>query len=284
MKLQSFPLVLKLFTKLADYLPMIIVSAQSDVKLDDKKLQESEDIFLKFVMEKIKYLWLCMKQFTWRDRCTILRIIPTFQRFFPIQDYNEYFLGEILNIINTSNFKVKEAAAQSMCDLLSCNYHSAVKKVYFSKIISMANADSYYERSCYLIVFKAALQYFSLSLIASQGLFPLFLNLANDKTSNMKIRFLEVIHEIICHITKDYQNMVIEKIKELQNDKNKDVKEVADKIFKKIQTILESNTDIQEQIKADESMKLDHENKITYLVIYRIKYNRNQKKGKFIVY
>ena len=78
--------------------------------------------------------------------------------------------------------------------------------------------------------------------------------------------------------------MVIEKIKELQNDKNKDVKEVADKIFKKIQTILESNTDIQEQIKADESMKLDHENKITYLVIYRIKYNRNQKKGKFIVY
>jgi hypothetical protein len=258
-------LSIQLLKTLNEYLALVV---ELNSKAEEKKLQE-ENLF-NSILDKTKSTWQEVKKLTWTQTYLMIEIIPTLQKFFSLSEYNEYFLEELLVILKQSNNQLKSIAALSLCDLLSYNYRSPIKKSYCLKISALGSSGCCYERISFILFFKASLKYFSLEFICEYGLFVAFIKLGSDKVLNIRIRFLKAAKEVIVHLTKDLQCTLIKQLKELREDKSRDVKQLADNIYEDIQEILNSNNKVQEVLREENNAKLQHERELLCLVFNNI--------------
>jgi len=254
-------LSIQLLKSLDEYLGLIV---EFNSKIEEKKLQE-ENLF-NSILDKTKSTWLEVKKLTWKQIYSMIEIIPTLQKFFTLSEYNEYFLEELLRIIRQNNYQLKMIAALSLCNLLSHNHRTPVKKSYCSKMLALATSECCYERISFIFFFKASLKHFSLEFCCEHDLFVTFIKLGSDKILNIRIRFLKAAKEVITKLTKDLQCILINQVKELRKDKVIDVKQLADKIYEEIQEILKSNDEVQEILRKKNNAKLQRDKELINLV------------------
>ena len=204
---------------------------------------------------------------SWKHTFDMLRMIPALHQYFPINEYNEYFLEEVFVILKSGNGQTKPVAATALCDLLWQNHHSSKRNGILAKVLLLAQSTSYYERISFMWFCVSAFQRFSQNAIKAQGLVSALLKLANDRVSNTRIRFLEITKNLIIYMKEATQKEIIDKVKELQDDKNKDVKKTAVKTLETIQKLLENNEEIQEKIDEHEEQKVANEKKLLKMVL-----------------
>lgn len=267
LKVNNTELSIQLLKSLNECLSLIVITMESSGKMEDKKLQESEESLLRLILDKAKSVWTETKKLSWKLIYSMVQIVPGLQKFFPLAEYNEYFVEEMLEVLRGGNCQLKSAAASSLCSLLSQNYHTPVKRTCCSKVLLLATSDSCYARINYILFFKASLEYFSLKFITEYNLFAPFIKLSDDKVSNVRIHFLRAAKEVIAKLTKDLQKSVITKVKELKEDKDRDVKDRASSTYNSIQDLLNSNEEIQAQLKINNDAKISHEKELNTIVL-----------------
>eukprot|EP00826_Nyctotherus_ovalis_P048427 TRINITY_DN5705_c0_g2_i2.p1 TRINITY_DN5705_c0_g2~~TRINITY_DN5705_c0_g2_i2.p1 ORF type:complete len:284 (+),score=43.98 TRINITY_DN5705_c0_g2_i2:274-1125(+) len=268
LKVNNTELSIQLLKSLNECLSLVVITMESNGKMEDKKLQESEESLLRLILDKAKSVWTETKKLSWKLIYSMAQTVPGLQRFFPLAEYNEHFAEEMLEILRRGNYQLKSVAASSLCCLLSQNYHTPVKRTCCSKVLLLATSDSCYARITYIVFFKASLEYFSLSFIAEHNLFAPFIKLSDDRVSNVRIHFLKAAKEVTMKLTKDLHKSVITKVKELKNDKDKDVKNIANDIYGDIQNLLNSDEEMQTQLEKDNDKKILHEKELNMIVMY----------------
>lgn len=277
LKINGIPQSIKLLSCFFNIMPMMIPWL-SNIKSEDQKSREADDVLLKNISDKIRTVWVESRKMAWRYTISILEIIPQLNSYFPIHDYNEYYLDEAFLVLKNGNLQTKPAAALCLCELLLNNHYAAKRKSVYEKIQNLGNSASFYERTSFLYFCKYAVQKFSLELIKELGFIEILIKIGNDKVSNMRIRFLENIKEIIINLNEIMQNSLLKQIKELQNDKNKDVQKIAYKILDLIQKELENNEEIQNKIEEQEAQKIAHEKNLLLIVFFLVYIGKRKKK------
>ena len=218
LKIPTVPLLIKHYLTLPSLLPLF---TPVNPKSEEHKYRIPEDPLLKVVLDKIKCTWTEIKKMSWKHTFDMLRMIPALHQYFPINEYNEYFLEEVFVILKSGNGQTKPVAATALCDLLWQNHHSSKRNGILAKVLLLAQSTSYYERISFMWFCVSAFQRFSQNAIKAQGLVSALLKLANDRVSNTRIRFLEITKNLIIYMKEATQKEIIDKVKELQDDKNK---------------------------------------------------------------
>eukprot|EP01022_Parablepharisma_sp_SALTPOND_P007158 TRINITY_DN1290_c0_g1_i15.p1 TRINITY_DN1290_c0_g1~~TRINITY_DN1290_c0_g1_i15.p1 ORF type:complete len:715 (-),score=72.02 TRINITY_DN1290_c0_g1_i15:7827-9971(-) len=253
--LQSLPDIVKAHykhKKMPLIRPMLTALMQNDdpcftislfrtlVKIISKVLSDDEDsedkkgpglrseVFKGQVLDWIKEKWKNAKSSRRRDLSVLIELIPQCQECFPVTEYNDYFINEMVGIIKTGNKVEKKLASVSFCLLYFKNYLSESRNAAMGRILEMADAFTCFERMAVLCFIEVAITYFSRKFLAQNGIVKTYLSLAEDKVANIRIKFVSMglkISKILSQ--EEHKSQLFSALTLLQNDMDKDVRKFA---------------------------------------------------------
>lgn len=192
------------------------------------QLESQEDLSNK-ISEIIKETWNNVKKNSWRSCCKIMAVIFPIQKYFSPQDFNEFFLKEAVETIKEGNNQTRKSASKLFCDLLLHNYHSSTRTAFMSTVIALSTSASCYERIGYTYFVEIAVRCFSREFLANNQLLEHFLELSNDKITNLRLRFINASQSLYFNVENKWQGLLMERLNNQQNDKDKEIKKKANK-------------------------------------------------------
>ena len=199
-----------------------------DKDLPEEK-QEEEKNFKDIVGARIRTLW--EQQKNWRLALPIMEIIPKVQTYFPIVTFNNFYLTKFLDLLKDGNNEVRKVAIKGLCKLLAYNKFAHKRKEVLTKILSFATSSCFYERKQFLIFCNFAIQELAPSLITEIKLFDRYFLLAADNVSNIRFSFIKYAIKIWTYSDDDNRKKIMSILNRMIEDKNKDVKIVAEKVY-----------------------------------------------------
>ncbi len=187
-----------------------------------------DDTFRTRVVDWIKERWKAIRALGRRDMCSFVETIPICQEFFPMAEYNDFFLGEFVCVIKSGSKEAKRLASHAFCTLFLRNYISASRAAALTKVLDMAKALTCLERLGLLTFAEIAADYFSRQFLADQGVIRAYLSLAEDKVANVRIRFAAICPRMIKAIKLDTDRTQLRTLLAcLENDLDRDVRKLA---------------------------------------------------------
>ena len=257
----------KLFNCLSKVMSRLL--SKNDSANDKISIDEN---YQKQIFTWIKGLWnnsqskLCAR--------LLIETIPKCQDLFPVIDYTDYFLREISKLIKTGNNAEREIAADSFCLLYLNDYFSETRNTELGKLIDLAHSMSCFERQAYISFVGAAFNNFSIKLIMEKDIIKDFIELANDKISNTRIRFLKIAKKIGNKIIdKGMRQELLKNLEKLVKDTDKDVKKYAIEAFQLMKQPQKIDEE-EEKLRQDREEALIIKEKEVYIS------NNNRKKKK----
>ena len=215
----------------------------------EEKKDESDETFRKYVNDWIMDRWRSLvKTPTQRHLCDFIETIPQFQEYFPVPDYNDFFIGELASLIKTGSKEVKKLASISYCELYLKNYLSATRSGTLGKILSLSKSTTCFERLAALGFVEVAMTYFSRRFLAEEGIVKAYLSLGEDKIANVRIKFVVLspkMNKLI--VQEELRSQLMMVLTLHQNDMDKDVRKLAKDAYQSIKQ--------QGIVNEDDSMK-----------------------------
>ena len=237
-------------------------------KLPDAILQlypqasEVEPEFKKALLARLKDAWTSLRKPAWRRFHELINVIPLLQCYFELDEYNEHFLAEMVDVIKASNLPVQTAASKACCDLLLHNYHSSKREDCIAKLVGLGQSKSCYERLSYLTFSVCAIRNMPFNLLKRTQVIETMLALAADPIANLRFRFVKAALQILPRSLQSVQRCLVEKLRDLCNDKNAEVKKQALKVVPQVQRLIEENAKCEDEIADLEEQKLAREQEL----------------------
>jgi len=244
---QSF--VIDIFAVLSKLMPKVFSGDNKD-KLGAK--------FQKQTLKWIKELWKQAKGDSRRYLRTLIELIPRCQESFPVEDYNNHFLWELVEVLKVGNKAEKEIGANSFCLLYLKNYMTESKNDALNRVLSMAKASSSSERLSVLEFIRVAFNHFSRKLLFEKNIVERYILLAEDKVSNVRIKFSMVAKSAAKILIYNEKSKATFKntLNILQNDIDKDVRKLAMEANKELKTASYNETEeLAKQKQEEETLK-----------------------------
>eukprot|EP00826_Nyctotherus_ovalis_P016301 TRINITY_DN14712_c0_g3_i4.p1 TRINITY_DN14712_c0_g3~~TRINITY_DN14712_c0_g3_i4.p1 ORF type:complete len:594 (-),score=123.58 TRINITY_DN14712_c0_g3_i4:454-2235(-) len=219
MQNESQIFAVELFSCLSKQMPKVLAKDKEDKVSYDEKFQKQ-------VLNWIKQLW---KAGCKRHLRPLIEIVPRCQEFFPLADYNHYFMEELVGMLRTGNKAEKKLGASSFCLLYLKNYMPEVRNDALNRVLAMAQSKSCFERQAVLSFVEAAIDHFSLKFLIDKKIIDTHMSLAEDKVSNVRIQFSRVAKKIVTVIARNakVKSNLSNLLNLLQNDMDKDVRKLA---------------------------------------------------------
>jgi hypothetical protein len=248
---QDPPLLLLLLQKLPDLLPLLY-----------NQPSDFDPEFRKALLTRVKEAWTSFKKASWRRFQELLSIIPSFQAYFDLDEYNEYFLDEIVDVIKTGNNQIQTLASKICSDLLLQNYHSHRRGECVGRLVGLAKSRSCYERLSYLAFSVCAIRSMPLTILKRTQIIEMMLTLAADPIANLRFRFIKAAMQILPRALQHVQRCLVEKLRDLCGDKNAEVRKQALKVVPQVQRLIEENSKCEDDITEQEEQKVAREQEL----------------------
>jgi len=204
-----------------------------------EKYEESKEDDFEFkqkILTRIKEIWKLSKTWPWREQENFIQILSELQDIYSIEEFNNYFLDELLMVSKTGNRKTKSTALKVICEFLTRNHYSKKRTEIFNKLIDFSKSTSYIDRHHYLVFIETAIEYFSFSLLNSYKLFERYLYLTEDRITNIKLKCISVAISLWKSADEPTRDEIQDKLNNLRNDKNKDVRNHAEITYTQLQS------------------------------------------------
>ncbi len=276
-RLQNIPLQVRLFHSLPEIVEQIAPtvptaplarssSGGSAVPAEEMKVRD--ETFLISVADRVKTLWGDVKKAPWRSLAAFVAALPGFQSYFPSLEYNDYFLDELCMMLKGGNMQVKSAAADAICALLLRNHHAARRSAVFSQISMYAQSSCCYDRISFLVFAESAVNNFSQTLIRTEKVVPGILQLAGDKVAGVRMRFIGTAERTIPCLREDAQKELIGRLRDMQKDKDREVRRLAAKACDETRVAIEEkNAEWQDRINEEDEKRDLHEKELLEIVL-----------------
>jgi hypothetical protein len=261
------PIFLKLFTVSDAALTLAVVQCLPEIApvlLPRSKVpvSEPEQAFRAAVLARVKELWLQHKKSPWRQQLDLIRALPAFRFAYPLGEYSEYFFEEMLNILKTGNLQTKHAACTTCCALILGNPHQGKREEWIKKLTTLGQSPSYYDRISYMSFCIAAVGSMSLDLVRRCQILEPVLVLASDKVANVRLRFIKAALKMLPRAHPNVQNALVDKLKLLQSDKDREVRRLSLKMVAQVQGIVEENAKFEDDIAEANDRRYDQEQEL----------------------
>lgn len=247
-------------------LPQILPFLFPERDPEDFTEEVNDNQFRTQMLSKVKELWNTFKKGAWRDQACIIPVISGIQSPFAVEEYNNYYLDELQEVAKNGNRETKKLSLKAICELLIENYITDKRTHVLKNLIEMAKAKDFYTRFQFLVFCEIAIDYFSFQMLNELGIFKLYLDLAEDKISNIRLKFVKITLNIWKICDKGVRNSISAKLNIIYKaDKNREVRYLAEKQLVNIRDFPEELLDKQcegEEIKVrrEAGLKVKEEN------------------------
>jgi hypothetical protein len=207
-----------------------VISKDNEDNLDDN--------FQKQMLKWIKELWKQAKGSSRRHLRILIELIPKCQDSFPILDYNNYFLWELVEVLKVGNKAERKVGAKAFCLFYLKNYMPGFRSDALNKVLSMGKGSSSSERLSVLEFIEIAFNHFSRKLLFDKNIIETYMSLSEDKVSNVRIKFTMIAKQAAKIIIYDEKakGSLGSALNILQNDMDRDVRKLAVEASKELKT------------------------------------------------
>jgi len=234
--LKDIPKIINILQSLPEILLYLLADNKGIKEVEVNEESVTQDKLKVMILNKLKTLWNEAKKWSWKNQVVFIKMVPELSEFFKLDSYNEYFIDALLDALKSGNKVTKREIMHSICKLLTINYHIEKRMSTFKTITELAESTSYYDRENYLIFCDTALNYFSLSLFKKLKIIDRYFELMNDKVSNIKLKAISIAIPLWRFAGDLYCQEIKERLHNLRNDKNKEVRQYADSALSLLQT------------------------------------------------
>jgi hypothetical protein len=187
------------------------------------------NVFKRDLIRWIKNTWNTVKKGLSRSICTFIESIHLFQDIFNLTEYNEYFLKELVTLIQSGNKTEKQIAAVVFCQLYLKNYSIETKKVILKDALNMGRSVSCFERQGFLYLVEAAFDLFSIRFLFENKIVESYLGLGRDRVVDVKLRFVYIAKKAVKIIgqREEAKAQFDALLMKLEKDSSREVKRLA---------------------------------------------------------
>lgn len=275
MQNESLGFTVELFASLSKLMPKVLAKDKEDKVNYDEKFQKQ-------MLKWIKELWNQTKANSKRHFRSLIELIPRCQDSFSTIDYNNYFLCELVEILKTGNKAEKKVGANSFCQFYLKSYIPELRGEALNKVLGMAKSNSCFERQSVLMFIEVAFDCFSRKFLFEKKLVQTYLNLAEDKVSNVRIQFARVAKKAVKVIINNEKTRAdfISLLNILQNDMDRDVRKLAVEAYQELKaTKTYKDADEQAKLKREEEL-LKRQKEVILIIKHRKRSKRNKQTKK----
>ncbi len=209
---------------------------EEEKKQHERQLQQRE-MYRKRVAERVVSLWIRAEGRGWRELAGFLRLLPAIDAALGMPEFNQLALCRSLERLTGGNNEVRKHAADAVCQLLLNNFVASKRKETEGEIVKLAAGKTFVSRVAFLRFCEAAARHFSRRLLSSTKIMSLCISLAEDRVVDVRIGFLKVAKEMFrMALNEETEDLIVEKVDSLRNDKSKDVRNIADSVYTDMKT------------------------------------------------
>jgi len=223
-----------------------------------------DEIFHKQLLKWIKSIWMISKTGPRKHVYALIELIPSFQDFFNGEEYNEYFLKEMVEVIRSGNKTEQKLASTSFCLLYLKNHHTEVRNAALGQLIKLAQENSCLKRQAVLNFISVTFDYFSLKLLTQSKLIATYLLLGKDKVINVRIQFAMIAKKAVDVLDRNTKLHLQSILVALQNDKAKDVKSLAKQAHQVLKKAPKRNEELEKVKEQREQELIEREQAVCY--------------------
>lgn len=246
------------YKKILPKLPEIIPALFPEQKKEEVKFEEGKDTdeeFKNCLLKGILELWNKAKSGPWRDCIEFIKIIPGIDENFPKEEFSNFFLEELMDIVKTGNQETKSFACKAICELLLKNYFAYKRKAIFQSVVQLSAGVSSFDRYSFLGFCNTALDYFSVRHLSEYHIFTKCISLATDKITKVKLKFISISIKLWLASIEAIKEEIVETLNNLRNDKKKEVRYAAEKVYYYIEEHLQELKNESKKFLEDDPMK-----------------------------
>ncbi len=204
-------------------------------EVEETKRREEDTALRTRVLNRIKELWTLARKWPWHDLDLFVEAVPGIQMYYPVDEYSNYFMDEMESLVRSGNRKTRLSAVKSVCSLLMHNHCSKKRQEIFNKLVALSSAASYYDRLHFLVFCSVAIEHFSYAQLKEIRMFECYLALAEDRVANLRLKFVNISLPI-WKKARPLRDDLFDRINNMRNDKNKEVRLAADQCYSYVQT------------------------------------------------
>ncbi len=210
----------------------LVADMQEAALEDEKAIDVTVADFKQRVSDRLIALWTGVKGRYWRTAIPLLRHIPGIDATIESAGLNSLFLKEFLEILERGHCVAKQLAAEATCELLLNCCVESQRRAAVERVLSLTQSPNFGARLAFHQFCQAACKHFSREFVHSSGLMAKYLAMAADGVVNVRIRFVRIARVMFdaAH-DEDTEDAVVDKLNLLRNDKNKDVRRIADSVY-----------------------------------------------------
>lgn len=223
-------------TAILEHLPeMLLYLLGSDKAAEVSEDSVTQEQLRVMTLNRVKSLWNESRKWPWKKQSGLIKVLPELSSFFGVDEYNGYFVDILFEALKIGNKVTKHEIMNSMCKLLAANYRTEKRKAVLKILVELSKASSYYDRENFLIFCEAALNHFSLALFKEYEVIDKYFAVMEDRVSNIRLKAICVAIPLWRFAGDLFREEIKERLSNLRNDKNKEVRQYADSTLSLLQ-------------------------------------------------